>query len=178
MNEKRKRDCEKEEKRVAIACPSVRLSLSPKQRSQFLADMKGWLLDWGEEDKDWNWLETLLDSEEWTFEQRRDLLKRANRGMGYALDQLTGASRGDTDASVCLWTQFRSNCKTEAPVQSFKSLEDSILKTGASALVAQMEEMRSGKWVNNKELHFAANGLFQAARCDFYEAQKRESSSN
>lgn len=164
--EKRKRDCEKEERHAARGCPSVWVPLTPKERTKFLADINGWVIGWGESEHDWYWLESLLDKAHWTDEDRREMQQKANRGMGFAMDQLTGASSGTTDERRCQWTQMRNQCHNAAPVMHFDAVEKTILKTSIADLTAQMERIRSGEWMHDENLHREAAMLFEAGRRD------------
>lgn len=158
-----------ERRRAARGCPSVWLPMTPKQRTKFFADTKGWVPDWGHRDEDWVWLETLLDTERWSNAIQKDVRKKANRGMGYALDQLTGATTGMTDKSRCQWTRMRNTCHNEAPLQWRKVTESIVLNTLASSVAEQMEAMRRGDWLDNAAVQKEADILFENNRIKLLE---------
>ena len=165
MNQQQQKKPEEEIKqRPARGCPSVWLPLTPKQKTHFLAATKGWLYDWGTEEKDWQWLENLLDKPKWSKTDEKEVLVKANRGMGFALDQLTGAAAGMTDKSVCQWTRMRLQCNNQQPAQQLDSMHQTVINTTLQSLVANMEISRSGAWLKNDLVQKEAQRLFENQR--------------
>lgn len=150
---------QKEEAHQAPArgCPTVWLPLSAKQRTKFLEDLKGWLPGWGETAEDWDWLESLLDKPKWTESDIQNIIAKSKRGMGFALDQLVGTNKGTQ------WHVVRRRCCTEQAAMSLPHLQHSVLKTAASSLVEQMESVRRGEWVGNKNIEAEAKRFHEIA---------------
>lgn len=147
MQAQHSRSQEEPHQAPARGCPTVWLPLSAKQRTKFLEDLKGWLPGWGKSSEDWEWLETLLDKPKWSTSDINTVIAKSKRGMGFALDQLVGTSKGTQ------WHSVRRRCCTEQAVMSLPQLEHSVFNTAAASLIEQMESVRRGEWVDNKNIN-------------------------